>query len=330
MPRVLMVQPTDFDNFDLYIRNAPLFRLSYEPSIGESFQSRGNFDLLTKKSVLIYTVEALTDESVETGYRTAYVIDSSIDQVMMYIINSKEKIIEKIRQTPQMAVMKIVGDIDKVVKKLVEDLDGEISEFSQESKGKSSGSYLCLTEENIDKTLVFNEIYPKSIYTTMSFESLMSHLARYNLKYVNVGLENNEWYEMSIKIYDSYGRFEEQYKRLVYVIDTLNLGLIAGESWGTDAAMVFLAVGIYKIKLFTYMTPIEIKRVLVALEYDREGNRLVDFDLYYRKKKIHWDLVKFEKTKGKEANGIKAREAFEKRLESEQIAILDKMENELR
>jgi hypothetical protein len=330
MPRILLVQPVDFEVFDQFIREYPCFKLSFDVDINDGFQGRGCFDSLLKDSILIYTVEELTETSVDEGYRTAYIVDTSLDDMLMCFINSEYRIIERIRQTPQMAVLKTVGDIQKVIEKLLMDINGVRSAFSEVHKGRFKGSYVCFTEENIDKTLDFREFYPECIYTEMNFNDLISHLSKYSLKYVNVGLENKDWYELSIKIYDSYGRFKEQYNRLAYIIDVLNMGLIAGESWGRDVATMFLSVGIYKIKLFTYINPIEIKRVLVALEYDLDGKRLVDYDLFHRKKKIHWDLVKFEGINRKVENGIKAREVLEGKLTQEQIEKLRKMESVLR
>ena len=37
----------------------------------------------------------------------------------------------------------------------------------------------------------------------------------------------------------------------------------------------------------------------MALEYSIEGNRLVDFDLYYKNKKIYWYEVNKNRGKGK-------------------------------
>ncbi|MGB3366319.1 MAG: hypothetical protein WBA54_02435, partial [Acidaminobacteraceae bacterium] len=45
----------------------------------------------------------------------------------------------------------------------------------------------------------------------------------------------------------------------------------------------------YKVRLFTFLDPIEIKKLVVALEFLEDGTRVVDYDLYLKRKKIHWD-----------------------------------------
>jgi hypothetical protein len=329
LPRIVLVEPFDFVQFDNFMKELPCFRQTFKVSIGAEFQRQSNFDELSERSILVYTVEKLTEESVDRGYRSAYILEVDIESFMMAIMNDERRLVMHIRQSPQMMVMKTVGNIEKVVDKLVKDLNGESVEFSQMLRGKSKGAYLCLTKENVDHTLMFKDFYSHSIYTEMSFRELKEYIAHYSLKYVNVGLENKDWYELSIKIYDSYGRFKEQYDRLTYVIDLLNMGLIAGESWGTDAATVFLSVGIYKVKLMTFFKPEEIKRMLVALEYDLNGNRMVDFDLFYRKRKIHWDCLKTKEVFKKIPVGIEARKYLISQMTDEQFNILKKMEKEL-
>ena len=76
-------------------------------------------------------------------------------------------------------------------------------------------------------------------------------------------------------------------------MEKLELGIILGETWGTDAA-IFFSVGVYKVRFFTFLTPLRIKQVLLGLEYLDDGTRLVDYDIYNKKKKIHWGDVKPE------------------------------------
>ncbi len=183
LPRIILLEPFDFEQFEDFIKELPSFRFSFKVNVGEEFQQQSNFNELSERSILVYTVEKLTEESVETGYRNAYIMEMDIESFMMAIINDKRCLIRNIRQSPQMMVLKTVGNIDKVVEKLIKDLNGEIVEFSHMLRGKSKGSYLCLTEENVDHTLMFEDFYSHSIYTEMNFRELKDFIAHYSLKY---------------------------------------------------------------------------------------------------------------------------------------------------
>jgi len=47
----------------------------------------------------------------------------------------------------------------------------------------------------------------------------------------------------------------------------------------------------YQIRLFTFLEPIEIKKILFAFEYNSDGERLVDYDLFNKSNKINWSEI---------------------------------------
>lgn len=330
LPRVLLVEPKDSEALGRWMRAREEFAFAFEVDPLLEFKNRANFDALRENSVVIYSVEKLTRESVDSGYHEAYVLNVDLETLLMDLINHGNDLVRSIRQTPQMLALRVVGDVDHVLEKLLKDLSGERIPLSELLRGKAEGAYVCLTRENVDRPLVFDAFHPMTVYTQMPFRELQEYISHYSLKYVNVGLRNKAWYELRIKIYDSYGRYREQYVRLTYVIDKLNLGLIAGESWGRDAATVFLSVGIYEVRLFTYHEPVEIKSILVGLEYDLDGNRMVDLDLYHYKRKIHWDRLKSDAIYRKIPVGIEARRQLLAQLKPEQRDTLLEMEKKLK
>lgn len=330
LPRVLLVEPENADSFGRWMRAREDFIFAFEVDPNLEFRNRANFDELKENSVVVYTVEKLTRESVDTGYHEAYVLNADMEFLLMDLVNQGRHLVRCIRQTPQMLALRVVGDVDRVLEKLLSDLEGEMIPITEMLRGKAEGAYVCLTRENVDQPLVFDAFHPMTVYTKMPFKDLLDHISHYSLKYVNVGLRNRAWYELKIKIYDSYGRYKEQYQRLTYIIDQLNLGIVAGESWGKDAATVFLSVGIYEVKLFTYHEPTVIKSVLVGLEYDLEGNRMVDLDLYHYRRKIRWDRLKTDRIYRKTPVGIEARRELLERLKPEQTETLLAMEKNLK
>ncbi len=86
----------------------------------------------------------------------------------------------------------------------------------------------------------------------------------------------------------------------------------------------------YQIKLFTFYKPEEIKRILIGLEFDEEGKRLVDFDLYYRNKKISWvDIDRKKARKDKIEEAVKYRKALLEQLSKEEEKELKAMEDKI-
>jgi hypothetical protein len=98
------------------------------------------------------------------------------------------------------------------------------------------------------------------------------------------------------------------------VLNELDCGLILGESWGRDAALAFHSVGVYQIRLFTYLEPLEIKRITLGLEYDNDGNRIVDYDLFKKRKKLSWSQVRSKEYKKRDDLGFYYRKELVKEL----------------
>ncbi len=113
-------------------------------------------------------------------------------------------------------------------------------------------------------------------------------------------LENRQWNELEIRIYDSWGRYLDHYERLRAVLESLEAGMILGEGWGKDYAHILMAVKIYRLRLFTFLPAQTIKEILMGLEYGADGSRLVDFDLFSGKEKISLgrDRRRKSKTRG--------------------------------
>ena len=68
----------------------------------------------------------------------------------------------------------------------------------------------------------------------------------------------------------------------------------------------------------------------MALEYTADGTRLVDFDLYYKNRKIHWSEVNRVKNKKSKAEEVKDyRKKLYEMLNEEDIKTLEDMEKQL-
>ncbi len=147
------------------------------------------------------------------------------------------------------------------------------------------------------------------------------------LRLITQSLNDSQWYELRINIYDSYGKYKEHYDRLMFILSKLEIGMVLGESWTKDFAVILYSVLTYQVRLFTFFAPIEVKKILMALEYTNDGKRLVDFDLYYKNKKIYWhDVNKINRKKEKSEEAKVYRQILYEKLKPEDIKTLEAME----
>jgi hypothetical protein len=251
-------------------------------------------------------------------------------EILMRIINTDtHHLITKTRVGPGIVIMKLIGDEEKVIQMVKDDFHATSATMHSQLSGKSNGTVISFTKGNIAKPVSFEEMHPVSLHTQTDFRDVLQSLRLQNLKYLNAGLHNEDWYELKIKIYDAYGRFELHYKRLAYILEKLDLGLILGESWGTDAATIFLSVGIYKVRFFTFYNPIHIKKVLLGLEFLDDGTRIVDYDLYLKRRKIHWDALRDKEHNSRESLSHLFRQEILSQLTDEEVHELHDMEQEI-
>ena len=74
----------------------------------------------------------------------------------------------------------------------------------------------------------------------------------------------------------------------------------------------------------------DIKKILLALEYTLEGKRLVDYDLYYKNRKVSWVSVTTPKNKKPKIEIAKEnRENLYKKLGNKNVATLEEMEEKI-
>ncbi len=232
------------------------------------------------------------------------------------MLNHDEKLIQRIQRSARVLFLNTVGDIDRVINRVTEDFKGEIINSKELYELHSEGAIIQLTLENLDKTLRCSESHPKAVYVKGDARETYLELAKRAIRYVNVGLYNQSWYELNIKIYDSYGHYECHYNRLMYILDKLDIGVMAGETWGTDAALAFLSVDTYNVRIVTYLEPKEFKSILLGLEYAGDGERKVDFDLYYRRQKVSWTDIRGKQKVGRDELGMLCREKIYDQLDT--------------
>ena len=315
-PKHLIIQS---DNCDVsFERMKEIF--SFQMHLDKSSQMYNEYvnmiGLLNDAStVLMFTKKIEPKLSFEyEDFEYIVMINEYSEELLIKLFQNKEILkIENIRATPRMIVMRTTGDHEKYIQTVNKDIGGEMISAENMFEGYGSGTMILFTEKRISGPLGLGDMNHQAIYATQQYKELSKFLNNHRVKYINASIDNKDWSELVIKIYDSYERYNLHYKRLAMILNELDCGLILGESWGRDAALAFLSVGVYQVRLFTYLEPLEIKKIALGLEYDSHGDRIVDYDLFTKRKKYSWTQVR--------TGGIKARDDlgnyYRKKLVSE-------------
>jgi hypothetical protein len=220
---------------------------------------------------------------------------------------------------PRILILRVPGNEEKVLETLQKDYQGQFVSWKDGVRiGENGQTLLGLTTQRIHQKLDMNAIYGVHLLIDQPLHECYARLRREAVLYITHTLKEGAWYEYHINIYDTQEEYELHYQRLIHVISALELGFILGESWTHDHALALYSVLAYQVRLFSFMPPEEMKAILIGLEYDEEGRRLVDLDLYYRKKKVAWvqmqkNIAKGTKRNNKKEEGIlRQRELMEK------------------
>jgi hypothetical protein len=259
---------------------------------------------------------------------TTIYINMPSDEFYNNLINNRicDKI-NDIRTAPGIIVMRTQGDKDKIISSVAYEYRAKMLPiFDSLENGESNQTIILFTEKPLNSRLTINSFDSTTLLIDENITTISSKLRNQALRFLNEGLVDRPWYELSIRIYDRYSKYDMHYKRLSIALDNLDVGFILGEMWTKDTPRFLLSVLVYQIKLFTLLPPTEIKKILLGLEYTDDGTRIVDFDLIYKNKKIDWTEVKVNNLERKNL-GMMFREEILKTLSDEQRQKLINLEN---
>lgn len=290
-----------------------------------------DFRLATEKSTEHSTICFITGINHEKTYVEdakkivlVYDIPSSI---LAMIINSNEcQLVHRIDMGPSAIIMRVLGNEQKLKDNLKEVFNArEVNLVEGIGLGERDDSIIIFTNKVLSGPV--SDSIGTKLLIPQPAKVVQGRLRLEGLRFITQSLEDSQWYELRINIYDSTGKYKENYDRLMFVLEKLEVGMVLGESWTKDYAVILYSVMTYQVRLFTFFKPGEVKKILVALEYTKDGNRLVDFDLYYKNKKINWGSV--VNTKGKKdklEESKKCRQNLYEKLKPEDIKTLEEME----
>lgn len=319
-PRFLFIRTEDIESIKFFLIHA---------LGGKSISFPRGHDEASEDSTLCF----LTDpDKVKTSIEDAKEI-MLVNEVSSFclasIINSHvEKLIHRVDMGPASMVMRVAGDEQKIIQRLQQEYQAETVDWEEGiRKGERGNTLLGLTKKPINAILSGKDFIQPNLLLPYPVSKIQKRLRIEGLRFITQSLESGQWYELRINIYDSKGRYQENYDRLIFILSKLEIGMILGETWTKDHALALLSVLAYQVRLFTYYTPHEIKRLLMALEFTLEGERMVDFDLYYRNKKISWrDIDKRKGRNTKATECIRHRRELYEKMEQRHIELLEAME----
>ncbi|MGI6584742.1 MAG: hypothetical protein ACOX3L_02100 [Lutisporaceae bacterium] len=257
----------------------------------EAYNSDDAFENAGENHTILFITEKITEVVNFNKTNNGFLIEEEPDVILCNMLNdNKLHLVSKSRIATRIIVLRAMGDLERVVKDISEDyqcVEGNAWDIINSRDEK--GTLVVITDKPLHRNISYKrDIYNKSLYVKEKYRPLIRSLRSRALKYLNNGLGNKDWHELEIRIYDKYGKFDLHYNRLLDVMEALEIGIILGASWGKDYPRPMLAIEIYRVRFFTYYDPIYIKKILLGLEYLDDDTRIVDYDLFYKRKKLYW------------------------------------------
>ena len=263
-----------------------------------------------------YTIVFFTDKSSKSIKNIGSISDSILvvrsdtDPILAGIINDGRcDLVKSLKSGPKIIIMRVFGNVEKVVDLIQDEYDATRSKLCELLVDfEKTEPAVVFTKQPLNEKVTFEDLFKYGLSIDENYFTLYKRFRIDALKYINEGLEKRDWYEMEIRIYDRYRAYEFHYQKLLNVLENLELGLILGEAWAKDYPRLFMAVGVYRLRFFSFYEPKYIKKILMGLEYSKEGKRIVDYDLYYKRRHIHWSDVIEDNIRVRDRLGLKFRE----------------------
>lgn len=258
---------------------------SVRKTLDQAIEESGEGDTIT------FILENDEEKGLITGSTPVLLANIGSSPLLISIMNNPhlQKNVKKAELGPGLLVMKAPKPGEKILEKVQSEYEAFPTGLQEAIiTCRSSWSVLCFTDRPLSRPLSRSDLLDTTLLVNKSVPELYQELRRQAVKYLTEELEEGEWRELKINIYDYHGRYNTHYERVTTLIEDLETGFILGEAWSIDHPFVLMSVPVYQVQLFTYLSPKEVKRIMMALEYDDQGNRVADIDLYFQKKKVQW------------------------------------------
>ncbi len=235
----------------------------------------------------VHSILCLTDEKGSREQVRFLAVQEAAEYVLCHIMNSElQARIRMIRALPQSIIVNTLGKPKPIVDKISSELQCERICTGELLRRENREGVLItfLTEDNYGARSFYDEI----LFVQQDFAQLAGYLKIHAPRFLAKAFEPDVWHMVDLRIFDRYEAYELQYKRIIKAIDGLKLGYIVTETWNREVSMFTDPVGTYHIRLLTFLSPLELKKLLIGLEYSSGGNRIVDLDMFWHGKKLSW------------------------------------------
>ncbi|MFZ5351618.1 MAG: hypothetical protein ACOZCL_02710 [Bacillota bacterium] len=319
-PKALLIESNNTDSLKKYL-TLQLGAAEYDYST--AFEKAG------EAFTILFLTKHITDTVSEKDIIDTLIIEQEPDVFLCQLINDGQTaLLTKLRTAPRIIIVRSMGDLESVVQEIKADHGGSTGSLMEILNSRNEkGTLVAVTDKPLHRSFRIGELYEKCLYIDERFYPLFKSLRLHALKYLNRGIGNKDWYELEIRIYDRYSAYKLHYERLSNLFDFLELGIILGESWTKDYPRLMMSVGVYRLRFFTLHDPKYLKKILLGLEYLEDNTRIVDFDLYYQRKKMDWtDAIQPGDPRVRHELGLKYRKEIFSRLtehEAEKIMLLE-------
>ncbi len=263
------------------------------------------------------------------------IADNPTNLLAKIISCGKSELIDCVQPGPSFIIMRVPHPGNKVIEKLnayYSNLPVEkLSYIKALNTSTNNSTILLFSQRPIDRLLSMDDVLNEALVIPRPPLEVYRELRKNAMHFFTRGLEaeDNNWYEIKINIYDSKDQFFLHLNRLYTVLSDLELGFVLSEEWTRDQAFVLMSVPAYQVKLFTLQSPQEFKKITMGLEYDSEGNRLVDLDVNFRNKKIERNSLPEMRKLKKEESGIMLRNQLTAMMSEQALTELKKLEQEI-
>lgn len=301
-PRFLLLDGSD--------RKKISSRLETEFGVSESTFA-GAFEDSKEGDTILIVVETEEEKEKIDESTPAILVKQGSSLVLLKLFNSREfqSIIDRVEMGPGFLIMKAPAPVEKIVEKVKKEYDALEVQLAEAIRGgRSEWSVLGFTESPLSRPIRTPDLLETNLLIEKELPTVYRELRRQAVKYITEELEEGVWHEIKINIYDSKEFYNIHYQRVAAVIEDLEIGLILGETWTVDHPFVLMSVPVFQVQLFTYLKPLDIKKIMMSLEYDADGTRVADIDLYYRNRKIQWLEIDKGKKKSRIDEGLVYRE----------------------
>ncbi|ASJ08952.1 hypothetical protein A3L11_06820 [Thermococcus siculi] len=254
---------------------------------------------------------------------TGFLVKSHAPLVLSQIVN-RDFPVEKVHVESTLILLRVPQKVEEALQIIAEKYGGEVMGIKEAfDEGEAEDTIVGVTRKKLNSPIGPEDI-EGSVLIRRRFLDVYRELS-IDVPVLLLKLMP-EWNELTIKIYDTDKRYEENIERLMMVIEDLDLGFIVGEGWDWDYPRPFMRVPVYKLKLLTWEKPEHVKFLLKGIEY-HGYKRLCDIDVFVEGKKIHWTSLgkydsKFELAKA-------SREELEKHLSPDVSKRLKELDEKL-